>query len=58
MINKFILLTTVVDKNQDIIQMNAQIKNMSVELLKLSRESINKLKRAALIKIQNMYHEM
>ncbi|WP_207385849.1 hypothetical protein [Legionella bozemanae] len=46
--------------HQLIIQMNALIKNMSVELLKLNREDFDKLQQAALMKykeLQNMYHE-
>lgn len=53
---------TAVEKHcyQLIIQMNALIKNMSAELLKLNREDFDKLQQGALMKyneLQNMYHE-
>ncbi|HAT3977571.1 TPA: hypothetical protein GDD45_15165 [Legionella pneumophila] len=46
--------------HQLIIQMNALIKNMSVELLKLDREDFEKLQQAATIKyneLKNSGHE-
>ncbi|HDO7865844.1 TPA: hypothetical protein ACT9AQ_001170 [Legionella pneumophila] len=53
---------TAVEKHchQLIIQMNALIKNISVELLQLNREDFDKLQQAALMKyneLQNMYEE-
>lgn len=53
---------TAVEKHcyQLIIQMNALIKNMSAELLKLNREDFDKLQQGALMKyneLQNMPHE-
>ncbi|KTC78707.1 hypothetical protein [Legionella cincinnatiensis] len=53
---------TAVEKHchQLIIQMNALIKNMSAELLKLNRDDFDKLQQGALMKyneLQNMYHE-